>query len=62
MGGIKGSSLATAFVSAAIAYDWSVNGKKSCDDVKKELSRYCVNDGNIAILDVRKYILKVEED
>lgn len=25
MGGIKGSSLATAFVSAAIAYDWSLN-------------------------------------
>lgn len=25
MGGIKGSSLATAFVSSAIAYDWSVN-------------------------------------
>lgn len=25
MGGIKGSSLTTAFVSSAIAYDWSVN-------------------------------------
>lgn len=35
MGGIKGSSLATAFVSSVIAYDWRVNGKKSCDDVKK---------------------------
>lgn len=55
MGGIKGNSLATEFVSSAIAYDWRVNGKKSCDDVKKELSRYCFNDGNIVILDEKVY-------
>ena len=58
----EGSSLATALVTATIAYDWSVNGEKTCSDVKKELKKYSVENENILILDAKKYILKIEED
>lgn len=58
----EGSSLATAFVSATIAFDWSLNGQKTCDEVKKELNKYCLKEGDMVMLDIEKYALKIMED